>query len=157
MQELNDELLADVVGGFSEGGSLMLKTGAAVCPESDLIYEGNATVSVVLQNEEGALYKEYMSYAYSEEERGTHFEHWDELVRDAPTAGDKELLLKLFRQSNPNIEPLDWVLADDGAEGLLGVVLFAREDGGTNFAFVQDQVCFVTGFGAKFTEDSDRI
>ena len=98
-----------------------------------------------------------MSYAYSEEERGTHFEHWDELVRDAPAAGDKELLLKLFRQSNPNIEPLDWVLADDGAAGLLGVVLFAREDGGTNFAFVQDRVCFVTGLGAKFTEESDLI
>lgn len=36
MQELNDELLADVVGSFSEGGFLMLKTGAAVCPECGL-------------------------------------------------------------------------------------------------------------------------
>lgn len=36
MQELNDELLADVVGGFSDGGSLMLKTGATVCSECGL-------------------------------------------------------------------------------------------------------------------------
>ena len=136
---------------------------STVLSESDLIYEGNATVSVILQNQEGALYKEYMSYACAEEERTTYFEHWDELIQDAPAQatvlaeGDDNPLLERFHQSQPDVEPLDWVLASDGAEGLLGVVLFAGKNGGTEFAFVKDQVCGVMGLGAKFTAESDLV
>lgn len=60
----------------------------------------------------------------------------------------EDLLLAIFETSGIDEEPLDWVLADDGAEGLLGAVLYEKENC-LWMAFVSDHVCGSAGIGEE--------
>ena len=69
----------------------------------------------------------------------------------------EDILLSIFHAEYPNVEPVDWVLVDDGAEDLLGVVLYTGEDGQTKFVFVKDAVCGHVGVGAQVIPESELI
>jgi len=58
----------------------------------------------------------------------------------------EDLLLAIFEASDITEDPLDWVLADDGAEDLLGAVLYEKENC-LWMAFVSDHVCGSAGIG----------
>jgi len=58
----------------------------------------------------------------------------------------EDLLLAIFDAGEIDAEPLDWVLADDGSENLLGAVLYEK-DSCPWVAFVSDHVCGIAGIG----------
>ncbi|MBP3587430.1 MAG: hypothetical protein J6J51_00215, partial [Clostridia bacterium] len=134
--------------------------GAAVCPESDLIYEGDATVSVVLQDDKADLYRMYLAYSVNEEKRETHFDHWAELIQASPMqtfipqTEDEERLLNFFQKSIPNTEPVDWVAVNDDTSCFLGVVLYTNESDHATLAFVWEDACTMSVIRATVLPDS---
>ncbi len=72
-------------------------------------------------------------------------------------AMDTEQVIDLFRKTaDSGCAVQDCVLAEDGAYDLVGVVLYARQDGFTHFAFVQADGHWQTaGIGAALVEESN--